>query len=76
MNHTIGTCSICGGQVTIPTVWAGIIPPTPSCLSCGALGRSFGPVIPMHKPNDSDNPNIFKPIIGQSIVIHDTTKEF
>jgi hypothetical protein len=41
----LGECSICGGPVTLPTVWAGVIPPTPTCQSCGAV--KAGPVIPM-----------------------------
>ncbi len=42
----IGTCSFCGGAVTVPTVWAGVIPPTPTCASCGAIKKqSYGPVI-------------------------------
>lgn len=47
MNKTIGTCSICGGRVTEPTVWHGVIPPTPTCESCGAVAAAHGPVIPM-----------------------------
>lgn len=50
MFNTIGTCSLCGGQVTTPEVWAGVHPPTPSCSSCGAIAASHGPVIPMTKP--------------------------
>ena len=47
---TIGICSICGGVVTLPAVWDGILAPDPSCESCGAVKRStFGPfmVVPM-----------------------------
>lgn len=47
MNNVIGTCSICGGRVTVPTVWHGIIPPTPTCEYCGATAAAHGPVIPM-----------------------------
>lgn len=44
----IGTCSICGGAVTVPQVWHGIIPPTPRCSSCGAVpATTYGPVIQM-----------------------------
>lgn len=46
--QTIGTCSICGGAVTVPSVWLGILPPTPTCSRCGAhAAQNFGPVIPM-----------------------------
>lgn len=50
MFNTIGTCSLCGGQVTTPEVWGGIHPPTPSCRSCGAIAAVHGTVIPMTKP--------------------------
>lgn len=45
--QVLGTCSICGGRVTLPTVWWGVIPPTPTCESCGATARQHGPVIDM-----------------------------
>lgn len=35
MDKQIGTCGVCGGQVTEPTIWHGIYPPVPRCLSCG-----------------------------------------
>jgi hypothetical protein len=44
--QTIGHCSICGGQVTVPSVWYGVVPPVPSCESCGAVART-GPRIEM-----------------------------
>lgn len=50
MNKTIGTCSICGGRVTVPHIWGGVTPPTPTCESCGARAASHGPVIPMQRP--------------------------
>ena len=44
----IGTCSICGGAVTAPAVWSGVVPPVPTCSSCGAIKKqSYGPVIDM-----------------------------
>lgn len=45
--NIIGTCSICGGAVSVPRVWMGIIPPTPRCGGCGAMAAAHGPVIPM-----------------------------
>lgn len=52
METVLGECSICGGSVTVPTVWMGISPPTPSCKSCGATARpAGGRVIPMRKPD-------------------------
>lgn len=44
----IGTCSLCGGPVQIPTVWMAITPPVPTCGKCGATQKdSHGPVIEM-----------------------------
>jgi uncharacterized Zn finger protein len=51
---TIGKCSICGGEVTCPQVWHGIVPPTPRCRNCGAVPKATrGPVIPMEKPPET-----------------------
>lgn len=36
MIRIIGRCSICGGNVTLPTFFASIVPPVPTCQSCGA----------------------------------------
>lgn len=44
----IGTCSNCGGQVTVPTIYWSVIPPVPTCESCGATARPHGPVIDMN----------------------------
>ena len=51
MNRIIGTCSICGGPVCVPTLWYGVNPPSPTCKKCGAVQRkSYGPVIDMDPP--------------------------
>lgn len=48
MKTTIGTCGNCGGPVTVPSVWHGVIHPTPKCDRCGATPReAFGPVMEM-----------------------------
>lgn len=47
--NVIGTCSICGGAVCTPSLWAGIVPPEPSCSRCGAVAANHGPIIPMVK---------------------------
>ena len=47
MDKTIGTCSCCGGRVTVPEPWMAVIPPTPTCQSCGATKEDHGPVIQM-----------------------------
>ena len=40
---TLGRCSICGGRVTVPTIWSGTIPPTPTCEVCGAIEATYDP---------------------------------
>lgn len=53
----LGTCSICGGAVTVPLSWLGIHPPLPSCSSCGATPvQPYGPVIPMRPRQPSWSP--------------------
>ena len=47
MNKTIGTCSLCGGQVTLPTIWYGVTPPTATCSKCGATEAKNLPIITM-----------------------------
>lgn len=44
--QVLGSCSICGGEVTCPTAWWSIVPPRPMCSNCGAVAAP-GPVIPM-----------------------------
>lgn len=51
-----GTCSLCGGQVVVPAVWMSAVPPTPTCLGCGAVAASHGPVIPMQRPTQPTAP--------------------
>jgi hypothetical protein len=44
----VGTCSICGGRVTVPTVWHSVVPAVPTCRSCGATAaQNPGPIVPM-----------------------------
>ena len=52
IGHTaIGSCSLCGGPVTIPSVWHCIIPPVATCARCGATkADDSAPVIPMAPP--------------------------
>jgi hypothetical protein len=48
---TIGTCGLCGGRVSVPTIWMGIIPPVPMCEECGAVAKpNYGPTLPMEPP--------------------------
>lgn len=45
---TVGTCSLCGGAVTVPTIVGSVVPPTPTCSQCGAVPKEpHGPTIPM-----------------------------
>ena len=45
MNSVIGTCSICGGPVTMPNVWWSTgCPPTPRCEWCGAENGKPHPI--------------------------------
>ena len=47
-HDTIGVCSLCGGAVVVPSgPWWSVVPPTPSCVRCGATPRQEGPVIEM-----------------------------
>jgi hypothetical protein len=49
--RTIGTCSLCGGAVTVPTVWLGTVSPVPQCETCHATPKKpHGPVIEMAPP--------------------------
>lgn len=50
MEKIIGKCSLCGGDVVIPYVWHGTIPPKPTCSFCGATQKM--PVIEMEKSNN------------------------
>lgn len=65
--QTVGTCGACGGPVTLPIAWWGVIPPVPTCKECGATAKpNYGPVMPMNPPQkvwisdkieiDSDHP--------------------
>ena len=44
MKRVLGVCSQCGGFVAMPESWRGIVPPLPTCDSCGATVRL--PVLP------------------------------
>lgn len=60
--RVIGTCSICGGRVTVPSVYHSVVPPTPTCEKCGAVPRqSYGPVIPMVPSRPYDTQPFTKP---------------
>jgi len=47
--RVLGSCSLCGGDVTTPTTWSGTSPPEPTCRRCGAVAAK--PVIPMVRPS-------------------------
>lgn len=46
--NTIGTCSICGGRVSIPAYTTN---PVPRCEKCGATAKQpYGPTVEMERP--------------------------
>lgn len=50
-DRTVGTCSLCGGPVQVPTHWYAVVPPLPTCVRCNATAQpNYGPVIPMNSP--------------------------
>lgn len=47
-DHPVGTCSLCGCAVCVPSVWHGVVPPVPTCSGCGAVpANPHGPVMDM-----------------------------
>lgn len=52
-NKVIGSCSICGGNVVVPTSWYGVYPPEPTCETCGAVKKRSLPVVEMEQPDRS-----------------------
>lgn len=51
MTRSIGTCGLCSGPVTVPSIWMGVYPPTPRCSHCGAIPlHAHGPRLPMQPP--------------------------
>lgn len=73
MDVTIGTCSLCGGPVTVPELWAGVVPPVPKCRGCGATKKSpHGPVIemvpgpgPVPNPRTQTKPSPAQRVLGK-----------
>lgn len=47
MDKIIGQCSLCGGNVTVPTAWWSTEPPVPHCKKCGAHEKNQLPIIEM-----------------------------
>jgi len=56
-DQRVGTCSLCGGDVTgFRGSWSSITPPPPDkCTSCGAV--SAADVIPMVRPGTLRKPS-------------------
>jgi len=46
----LGTCGNCGGPVTMPSSWMGILQPPKRCRRCGATAAEHGPRMPMNPP--------------------------
>lgn len=52
--QAIGTCSLCGGPVMVPSVWLCVVPPVPTCARCGATAKqAFGKTIEMEPQADA-----------------------
>lgn len=48
---TLGSCSLCGGRVTVPKNWMATVPPVPTCERCGARKKApHGSVVEMERP--------------------------
>lgn len=47
--RVIGSCSKCGGAVSVPSYWHSVKPPVPRCQKCGASANMTVnlPKIPM-----------------------------
>ena len=54
----IGICSICGGDVVMPT--RPMASPQAYCQTCGAVKKRNLPIIPMERPNTGRGNNIPK----------------
>lgn len=54
--NVIGTCSLCGGAVSTPELWGGVLPPNPTCTRCGAVAANHGPIIPMRRVDKPQGP--------------------
>jgi len=46
----VGTCSLCGGAVTVPSVFWSVNAPIPTCIKCGATQKQKLPTIEMEPP--------------------------
>lgn len=58
--NVIGTCSLCGGQVVLPELWGGIVPPDATCSRCGAVAAQSGPIITMRRVDKPSAPYVAK----------------
>lgn len=53
MDKILGSCSQCGGDVTVPESYMSVVPPVPTCKSCGATVKR--PVIETENPVTVDS---------------------
>ncbi len=66
-NRPIGKCSICGGIVSIPSVYMSVNKPIPRCENCGAVEKSIDlPIIEMQPIIIDKYPQSNIPITGKS----------
>jgi hypothetical protein len=49
----VGTCSLCGGRVMLPSIWHSVIPPEPTCERCHATAAP--PELPVMKMRPQRN---------------------
>ena len=55
MSICLGTCSLCGGRVTVTDIWHGVNPPMPTCERCHATPKQHGPVTEREPPRTAGN---------------------
>lgn len=68
--RVIGTCSNCGGNVCVPSIWHSVYPPQPKCSGCGATAVSSLPVI-RTRPDPRREPGTLGEYVGQGSVRDD-----
>ncbi len=57
-----GVCSLCRGPVGVPRLWAGTVPPEPTCGKCGAKAvKKAWSVLEMEPAKKCQTPIIVQP---------------
>lgn len=70
MAFIIGTCSLCGGAVTLPACWMDLaVPPVPTCTTCGATKKQpHGLVIEMEKRLGTSSVSNSSPSVRNTLI--------